>query len=209
MKDFIKSIVLMSAIVIGGMGLLGASLANLLTPSCEARWEGVIDDRMLNLVREDLEQALQSQCKVLEVELFSGGGTVVHSVEISQEMKRARQKGLAIEIHGRSFIASGAIIVLAAGSPGRRYIADRSFVLMHGVQTYNGYFSKPTCVDITVDTKDEEGKSLYRISEYIAEEIADSVNKPYSEVFQWFLCGQERAGGGRVLFDLGIVDHLE
>lgn len=178
---------------------------------CNTRWIGSIEQSFFEKVRVDLDVALVAKCDKLDAVLLSPGGSVIWSVETSQEIKRARKKGLIVAIHGRSLVASGANLVLAAGSPGHRFIAHNTLALIHGVQRSGGFLEPPTCVDFrTLPAKaDEESIVLRRILTLITSELSDSVNKPFLEVEQWFRCGKEQAGPGSLLVDLGIADKEE
>lgn len=180
-------------------------------PECNVKWTGPIEWSFFTKVQVDLDVALTAKCETLNVALLSPGGSVIWSVETSQEIKRARKKGLIVAIHGRSLVASGATLVLAAGSPGHRFIAHNTLALLHGVQRSGGFMEPPTCVDFrTLPAKaDEEAIVLRRILVLIISELSDSVNKPFPVVEQWFRCGKEQAGPGSLLVTLGIADKEE
>src|SRR3972149_5476032 len=63
---------------------------------CNTRWVGPIEYSFADKVRIDLEVALAAKCGTLRAALMSPGGSVVWSVETSQEIKRARKKGLIV-----------------------------------------------------------------------------------------------------------------
>jgi len=192
---------------------LGFFTTELFTPSnaCSTRWVGEVDKFFAERVRDDLQAAQEAKCRKLTIVLMSPGGSVIWSVEASQEMKRARAKGLILEIHGRSLVASGATLIIAAGSPGSRFIASNSLTLIHGVQRGGGFLEPPICVDLPsiAMQNNEEAKILRRVLTMIVSELSDSINKKFAEVEQWFRCGKEQAGPGSLLVELGIADKEE
>ena len=182
-----------------------------LRPKCNVQWTGEIDRSFAEQVRIDLHVAQMEGCGTLRAALMSPGGSVIWSVETSQVIKRAKKKGLIVEIHGRSMVASGATLVLAAGSPGKRFIAANTLALLHGVQRGGGFMEPPVCVDLrTIASKsDEDSNILRRVITLIISELSESVNQPFDKVEQWFRCGNEKAGSGSLLVELGIADKEE
>lgn len=192
------------------MGLLVAVLLaypiySLSAPVCKADWTGSTDESMLQLVKRDLEAA--QGCRKLVVILLSGGGPVISSLEITRLVKDARRTGLVVEIHGRTLLASGAVFVLAAGSPKHRYILKDSLVIIHGLQS-SSWFSL-TCLSIPIDPKTEDDKALVQLYNLMAVDLAESTGYLPEDVMTWFRCGVEAVGGGSVLINFNLADHLE
>ena len=180
-------------------------------PECNATWFGEIDEGFATKVREDLRKAHEKQCKPFQAALMSPGGSVIWSVEISQEIKRARLKGLIVEIHGRSLVASGALTVISAGSPGHRFIARNSLIVVHAVRRGGGFGGPPICIDLnTLAGKNDEDAKVIRALLYMdITEVAENTGKPWLTVASWFTCGNEQAGPGMLLVQLGLADMEE
>lgn len=175
--------------------------------SCSTEWFGATDEAMLQKVKQDIQRAEIFGCEALKASLFSGGGPVTTSVEISHEIKRARARGLRVEIAGRSFIASGGTIVLASGTPGYRTISSNAAVLVHGLQITEGWFSR-SCADLVENAETEKDKWLNATIHQVAREYSDSTKVPVWITQQWLKCGNEQAGDGKLLVELGIADKV-
>ena len=98
-------------------------------------WISDLDEDLLKRVKNDIAYALSEKKKVLQVTLTSGGGSVIWSTEIARQVWQAREKGLIVEIRGVAFVASGATFVLAAGTPGRRFVSEYTLFLVHPPQS--------------------------------------------------------------------------
>ena len=170
---------------------------------CNVTWYGQTGEYMLEQVRKDL----RSDCKVVVVELMSFGGPVHTSIAIAQEIRAARTRGMVVEMHGRTVVVSGGVIVLGAGTPGRRFIDAHSIVLVHGVQMSNGWERK--CAALVPTPTTEDDKFTNRFIEIVAEDLALSSGKPLAETLLWTECGKEQVGGGYLLAKLGLADNLE
>ncbi len=190
--------------------LLAASL--FIITGCGSRalnveWTGSTDLSMIEKVKADIKHAQDYHYKMLRVEFISPGGPVITTLEITRRIREARDKGLLIEIHGRSLIASGAVLVLASASPGLRYIDKNSLTLIHGLQLSNWFESK--CVDYTLNPKTEDDKVYNRLMEMVATDLATSTGYKVEDVLTWLKCGLEAAGGGELLINFKLADNLE
>lgn len=157
---------------------------------------------MLMKVREDVAKAKEAACETLFVELLSPGGPVVTSIEISQVIRRAR-KDINIEIHARSFIASGATVVVSAGTKSKRYITQNAFVLVHGPQSEDG------CKAYTSAPKNDNEKALNQFIVQLAQEYSINTGKPFAETLKWLACDNTQIGDENLAIKLGLVDHIE
>lgn len=104
----------------------------------ESTWEGEIDLDMLHKIQRDIKWAKDEKAKTLKVLLMSSGGPVITSLESARVIRDASDGGLVIEIHATGMCASGCTLVLAAGTPGKRYISKTALFLLHAVQTGGG-----------------------------------------------------------------------
>src|SRR3990167_3086004 len=178
-------------------------------PTCRLEMIGQTDEPMLMKTRQAVANAITSKCPILVVELFSPGGPVYSSVEISQELRRAKGRGIIVQTIGRSFVASGATLVLAAGSPGYREIARNALVLTHGVQVSNRPFSSSMiCKDLIPDPQTEDDKFHNQIITQIATELSITTGKPLREVLPWFCCDNTQVGDGTLAIKLGLADRI-
>lgn len=176
---------------------------------CKVEIMNTTDHEMLTYVRKTVAKALQDGCGALDVEIFSPGGPVATSVEISQTLRRARDVGLIVITHGRSFVASGATIVLSAGTPGYRSISKNSLVLVHGIQVASEPFgSSMYCIDSKVGPQGEADKLTNHAILQVATEYAINTGKSLSETFSWLRCDNSQVGDGNLAIRLGLADFL-
>jgi ATP-dependent protease ClpP protease subunit len=176
----------------------------------DVTWEGVSDLDMLHTVRADLKSAREDKkIKTLRVLLLSPGGPVITSLEIARLVRQASDAGLIVEIHGVALIASGGTFILAAGTPGKRYIAKQTFFLVHSVQVGGGFMSAPECGVHKDDPKSVDDRMLNVLLDTMRDLYARLTGKPAAEVEKWLTCGKERIGTGQLALDLGIADRLE
>jgi len=160
---------------------------------------------MLDQVRSDLDKA--KDCKVLRVDMLSPGGSVIHTLEIVHELRKAEQAGLIVEIHGESIIASGATLVLAAGSRGSRFVRGNSLALVHGVQTFSMFGQ--SCKEYSMDPQEDSDKAINKLIVLLANEYAALSGKSVEETYKWLECDNTQAGFGELLVKLGLADHVE
>lgn len=206
MNIFAKlSIALIVALVT--LGVAGTTIPR----TCHVKWQGSTNLKMLEQVQKDMS----GQCDVVVASLFSGGGPVDTSIEIAQEIRRARKRGVTVEIHGRAIVASGGVIVLAAGTPGHRYIARNSLTVLHGLQV--GSFFGSECYDgedLTSNDNDfdltEEFAAILsqNVEQIVYEMVLAGANEEAARE-AWTSCYGEYVGDGSSLIELGIADHLE
>jgi len=116
----------------------------------------------------------------------------------------ARTHGLVVAIHGHSVVASQDLGA-GAGTPGRRTIAKRTLVLVHGLQVGGGFYSVPECVDDTklAERDHESRQAIQALLQMIREMEAELSGKTVETVREWSLCGKERAGNGSLLVEWG------
>lgn len=172
---------------------------------CKAWWLTEINQAFVAKVKADLTRVQENGCKVIQVEVFSPGGSVVSTFEVVRLMQEARQKGLIIETYGRAMVASGATFVLAAGTPGHRYVGRHTFVLIHAPKRGWGVVE---CITYVENPTTEDAKIENIIIDKMAEIYSELSGRPFSATKTWVTCGQEQAGGGELLIRLGLADAL-
>lgn len=167
----------------------------------DVHWEGETDYDFLKMVRNDIERARSNkEIKTLRVVLMSGGGPVVTSWEIARTVRAAADSGLVVEIHGRGLVASGGTFVLAAGTPGRRYITKEAIVLVHGVQSGRG------CLAYTKEAKTEDEKLINAVLNIGRDLYIRLTTQTKAVVEKWLTCGNEQAGDGSLAVELKLAD---
>ena len=172
----------------------------------EVRWEGETDLDMLKQARIDLNRALGDK-KLLRIFLISPGGPAIISLEIGRQISVARAKGLIVEIYGSAIIASGGTFVLAAGTPGRRYISKYTFFLVHPPQSAS-WGSAPQCLSVAQEPKDVQEKAINAILRIMRDLYIEFTKKSQEEVEKWLTCGNEIVGSGELARSLGMADEV-
>ncbi len=172
------------------------------------RWEGESDIDMLRQVERNLNMATTEGYRVLRVDLTSPGGPIITSMEIARQIRRAVDNGLIVEIHARVIVASGGTFILAAGSPGRRFVAEGTLVVMHGLQS-NGFMTPLHCVEPPDNPQTEREKVLKTLTDEMVKAFSRYTRRSPDEVRGWLKCGQERAGSAALAVELGLADRQE
>ena len=172
------------------------------------RWEGGIDQDFLRQVRQDIDLAWKGY-KYLKVDLISPGGGVLETLETARIIHQAVHKGLVVEIHGTAIVASGGTFILAAGTPGRRYITKGTLVLIHPPQVGGGFFAPPTCGAWTENPRTELEKILNVALVLMQNAYSEYTGRDVIETRRWLTCGQEQVGDGTLAITLGLADALE
>lgn len=178
----------------------------------QTRWEGRVDSDFAAKVRGDLQQALNSGAKKIQVVLVSGGGSAVLIFDILRDVKAAQAQGLIVEIHASALTASAATILLGAGTKGYRYVHLNTVALVHPPQVGGGFMSAPTCMGRKEagENKDKvEGQIVNTLIDMMVREYALASGKSVNEVERWMVCGDEQIGDGQLLIKLGLADKLE
>lgn len=172
--------------------------------TCNVAWTGSVD-AFFDEARAQLQAA--AICEKLTITLLSPGGSVFATVELSQLIKERRAAGTIVEIHGRSLVASGATVLLAAGTPGYRFIKKRTFAVVHGVQRISPFGQ--VCVAYNPSaTSDTDRLDNHHVI-VMAQEYADSTHQPLAVTLKWLECAEAHIGNGDMLVNLHIADKVE
>lgn len=169
-------------------------------------WTGETDVDMLKQAQIDIRRALLDRKRMLSVTLLSPGGPVITSLEIARQVWLAREKGLVVEIQCVALCASGATFVLAAGTPGKRYISRYTFFVVHSVQQVS--FDSRECLGVVSEPKTAQEKAINTILRIMRDYYMLFTGKPQSEVEFWLTCGNEQIGMGELAVSLGIADAV-
>jgi len=175
----------------------------------ERVWEGEIDLDMMHRIQRDLKWAKDEKAKVLKVTLMSPGGPVITSLEAARVVRDASESGLVVEIHAVGLCASGCTLILAAGTPGKRYITKSTLFLLHAVQTGGGFFSAPTCGEYKPEPKNEGDRIVNALLTIMRDSYMRFTGRTSVEVEKWLSCGYEIVGSGSEAVTLGVADILE
>ena len=148
-------------------------------------------------------------CKVFRIDLNSPGGEVVAGIDLIRQIEKAREQGQIVEFHGGGLVASMATIVIAAGSPGHRYVYLYALVVVHGVQVSEGPFGGRECFFPVAPLTTERDKIGSALIDTMATLMSKYTGKPVEVTKSWMKCGNEQYGNGLLLVRLGLADHLE
>lgn len=202
---------LLGAVFILGL-LLVAGLAQGSTPATHhrtgtktVRWEGEINYTMLKRARNDLiDAAGHDKIKTLRVLITSPGGNAIMSLELARLVRDLSERsGLIVEIHAESLCASGCTFVLAAGTPGHRFISQWALFLVHPPQGENG------CMAYVPDATTPNDKITNTLLVLMVANYVRYTGRPQAEVEQWATCGNEQVGTGALAVTMGIADAVE
>ena len=170
----------------------------------EVLYEGQTDLDMVHAVRSDLQYIRDNkEIKTLRITLVSPGGPALTAFEIARLLNRASERGLVVEIHATALCASGCTFVLAAGTPGRRFITKETLFFVHPMQDQSG------CVKYTKDPKTDDEKIKNTLLDMGRDAYMKYTKRPQKEVESWLTCGNEQAGGGDLAVKLNMADKVE
>ena len=188
----------------------GYVFSSLPDPSlCKAWWTGEINDEFVEQARADFERVQANGCEKVTIALNSPGGYVVAGLETIRLMREAQAGGLIVEVYGGALVASMAVVVMAAGSPGHRIANDHTLVIVHGPRQRETPFEPMRCLGLVPNPTGENDKILNQIIATMTAVLVETTGRPWAEVSTWFACGQEQVGDGSLLVSLGIADALQ
>ena len=169
------------------------------------RWEGATDLDMYHQVQKDLALAVKKHIQVLTVSLSSPGGPVLTSLEIAKLVRDTEETtGLIVEIHASMICASGCTFVLAAGTPGHRYIAREILFLVHSMHN-----STEECTVYVPDPKTQDDKATDLTFDLMRSAYMRYTGRSLAEVTHWTTCGEELVGKGNLAVMLNMADRTE
>lgn len=208
------AVLLLAAVAVVPMG------ASLFRSEKTVTWEGSTDIEMLHQAQADLKD-LQAGDKIV-INLVSPGGPVITSLEIARLVRNTANRGVIVEIHGNTIIASGATFVFAAGSKGYRYMTKPTLFLVHPIQVGGG-FGPPMCVDRKWAQENsaseqvrekaagltQEQKIILMLINEMEESYMASLGQTRANVQAWLVCGDERVGNAKLAVEMGFADKIE
>lgn len=156
---------------------------------------GVIEDTMANLIIAQL-LFLQSEDPKKDISLYvnSPGGSVTSTLAIVDTMKFIKPD---VSTFCVGIAASGAAMILSAGTRGKRYILKNAEVMIH--QPLGGAEGQATDIAITA-------KHILKTKDNLNKMLAENTNQPLSKIEQdverdFFMSAEEAK-------KYGIVDKI-
>ena len=176
---------------------------------CRAWWTGEINDVFVEKAQTDLERVQLNGCRLVTIALNSPGGYVTDGLEVIRLMRKARAEDMIVSVHGGAVVASMAILVMAAGTPGYRYTDPHTLVVVHGPRGQATPFEPATCLAVVLNPTTEEDRVLNQIINTMIAVLVENTGRAWHEVSAWFECGQEQVGDGSLLIVLGVADAIK
>jgi ATP-dependent protease ClpP protease subunit len=197
---------LIRAIIAAGV-LLGFAMG---TSGCTSKWHdtewvGGTDLDMFKQIEADIKY-VKTWNRNLRVRLISPGGPAVLCLEMARMIRDASDKGTVIEIHGQAVVASCGTFLLAAGTPGKRFVTPTTTFLVHGLQQSS--FSGSGCVEWSKEPKTEDEKIVASLYDTMSTSYARYTGKSYAVTSEWVKCGNEAVGADKAVA-MGIADQVE
>lgn len=172
---------------------------------CHAWWRGEINPSFVERIESDIARIKDNGCKQITVELLSPGGSVIAAIEAVRVIHSARAEGLIVELHGSSLVASAGTAILAAGTPGHRFVHEYTLTIIHAMKS--GYAG--TCVQYTSNPTNEEEKIANQLLDTFVAMLARDTGNSIETVKDWLKCNNEQVGDGWLLLRLGFADTLD
>lgn len=135
-----------------------------------------------------------------EVEiLISSGGGEVHSMFAMYDVMNLVKRGVNISTLGTGHVASAAVVILAAGTKGKRYITRNTRLMMHNCSsTYGG----------TTPMIKNSVRELERLQEMMIQALADNSNLSKAEIYNMFSKNTDEYFSAEEALEMGLVDHI-
>jgi len=138
--------------------------------------------------------------KHIVIYLNSPGGEVFEGLGFAQLMLDLQSKGITIEVRCYGLAASAAAIILAAGTPGHRYIADCSFVMVHELWVFKLFSVQ------SVSQVEKEAKVMRKVQNAIIQMLANRTKLSPEELKR--RCAAETWISAQQAIEWGFADHL-
>jgi ATP-dependent protease ClpP protease subunit len=169
------------------------------------RIDGGIDDETVKAVRA---AASNSDLRTLRIGITSPGGSALAGLDAARILRQLSDKGVTVEIRASGLCASACTWILAAGTPGHRYIDRYTLFLVHPLQKGGG-FGPPTCIQRDEGAKAIEQRTLNAVIEIARDLYVLFTGQAKETVDEWLTCGKELVGDGRLAVELKIADKVE
>ena len=114
---------------------------------------------------------------------------------------------MVVETRAEGWCASACTFIIASGTKGNRTIDPYTFTLVHPIQR-GGMFGS-SCVEHVKEPKEANDKAGNATLDLARDIYMKATGKDKATVEKWLTCGNEQAGQGQLLVDLGMADRVE
>jgi ATP-dependent Clp endopeptidase proteolytic subunit ClpP len=135
-----------------------------------------------------------------DVELFicSAGGSVSGMFAI-YDLMRLVKANRDIATYGYGQIASAAVLILASGTPGKRYIAKNARVMLHHCSS--------STMGSTPDVRSSY-EELKKVEEMMVAAIAENSNLGLAEIYNIFSRNTDEHFSAEEIIEMGLADKI-
>ena len=138
--------------------------------------------------------------KHIVIYLNSPGGSFFDGLSFAQLMLELQSRGVTIEVRCYGIAASAAAVILAAGSPGHRWIADCSFVMVHELLVFKFLSTQ------SVSQVEKEAKVMRKLQNAMIQMLASRIKLSPEELKK--RCAEETWISAQQAVEWGFADHL-
>jgi len=138
--------------------------------------------------------------KKIVIYLNSPGGSLFEGLGFAQLMIEQRSKGMLVEVRCYGLAASAAAIILACGTPGHRYIADSSFVMVHELWVFKLFSVQ------SVSQVEKEAKVMRKLQNAMIQMLSRHIKLSPEELKR--RCAEETWISAQQAIEWGFADHL-
>ena len=132
--------------------------------------------------------------------LNSSGGSFFDGLSFAQLMLELQSKGITVEVRCYGIAASAAAVILVAGSPGHRWIADCSFVMVHELLVFKFLSIQ------SVSQVEKEARVMRKLQDTMTRMIASRIKLSPEELKR--RCAEETWISAQQAIEWGFADHL-
>ena len=143
--------------------------------------------------KEDLEDDVD-----IEFFICSGGGAVNDMFSV-YDLMRVVKANRDIATFGYGKVYSAAVLLLASGTPGKRYISRNTRVMLHHCSADIG----GTHASIRSSFKE-----LKKLEAKMVQEISDYSNLDVSEIYELFSTNTDKYFSAKQALEMGLVDKI-
>ena len=138
--------------------------------------------------------------KRIVIYLNSSGGSFFDGLSFAQFMLELQSKGIIVEVRCYGIAASAAAVILAAGSPGHRWIADCSFVMVHELLVFKFLSTQ------SVSQVEKEAQVMRKLQNTMIQMLASRIKLSPKELKK--RCAEETWISAQQAIEWGFADHL-
>ncbi len=138
--------------------------------------------------------------KYVVVYLNSPGGDLFEGLAVGQYMRELEAKGWTFEVRVNGLAASAASIILAAGTPGKRYMSKYAFLMVHELSVFEFLSYK------NVSDKEKEARVLRGIQNDVNSFVASCTGKTAEDIYH--MAKEETWVTAEKAVKFGFCDHV-